>query len=44
MDLKDGIFVIETKNYKGWIFGSENQKQWIQVNFKQKIAFKIHYL
>ncbi|WP_419184190.1 nuclease-related domain-containing protein [Xiashengella succiniciproducens] len=21
---KYGIFVIETKNYKGWIFGSEN--------------------
>jgi hypothetical protein len=22
-----GIFVVETKNMKGWIFGSENQKQ-----------------
>jgi len=21
-----GLFVIETKNYKGWIFGSERQK------------------
>lgn len=26
-----GIFVIETKNYKGWIFGNEKQKQWTQV-------------
>jgi hypothetical protein len=25
-----GIFVIETKNFKGWIFGGENQKQWTQ--------------
>ena len=26
-----GVFVIESKNYKGWIFGDENQKQWIQT-------------
>ncbi|MDX2374840.1 NERD domain-containing protein [Psychrobacter sp. PP-21] len=25
-----GIFVIETKNYKGWIYGSEKQGQWTQ--------------
>ncbi|HWB02788.1 MAG TPA: nuclease-related domain-containing protein [Verrucomicrobiales bacterium] len=23
-----GIFVIETKNYSGWIFGTEHDKQW----------------
>ena len=23
-----GIFVIETKNYSGWIFGSEKSKRW----------------
>ncbi len=23
-----GIFVIESKNYSGWIFGSENQRYW----------------
>ena len=23
-----GIFVIETKNYKGWIFGAENSEKW----------------
>lgn len=25
-----GIFVVETKNYQGWIFGSEDQAQWTQ--------------
>lgn len=25
-----GIFVIETKNLKGWIFGDANQKKWTQ--------------
>ena len=23
-----GIFVIETKNYSGWVFGSENSEKW----------------
>lgn len=26
-----GIFVIETKNYGGWIFGSEKQRTWTQT-------------
>ena len=26
-----GIFVFESKNYSGWIFGSENQKNWCQT-------------
>lgn len=26
-----GIFVIETKNYSGWIFGSEKNKRWKQT-------------
>ncbi|WP_288998501.1 NERD domain-containing protein [uncultured Psychrobacter sp.] len=34
-----GIFVIETKNYKGWIYGSEKQKQWTQV-FQNGSKFK----
>ena len=25
-----GVFVIETKNYKGWIFGHENSEEWKQ--------------
>lgn len=35
-----GIFVIETKNYKGWIYGDEKQKQWTQVNYKHKNKFQ----
>lgn len=31
-----GIFVIETKNYKGWIFGNENSRYWTQVIYKRK--------
>ncbi|MGP4972992.1 NERD domain-containing protein [Psychrobacter alimentarius] len=34
-----GIFVIETKNYKGWIYGSEKQKQWTQ-SFPNGSKFK----
>ena len=29
-----GIFVIETKNMKGWIFGGEQQKTWTQKVYK----------
>jgi restriction system protein len=25
-----GVFVIEAKNYQGWIFGTENQPEWTQ--------------
>jgi len=28
---KEGIFVFESKNYSGWIFGSENQLYWTQT-------------
>jgi hypothetical protein len=35
-----GLFVIETKNYKGWIFANAKNKQWTQVNFKQKHRFQ----
>lgn len=31
-----GIFVIETKNYKGWIFGNEKSKYWTQTLYKKK--------
>lgn len=34
-----GIFVVETKNMKGWIFGNVNQKQWTQQIFKHKSKF-----
>ena len=35
-----GVFVIETKNMKGWIFGSSNQKQWTQKIFKHSSKFQ----
>lgn len=31
-----GIFVIETKNYKGWILGNEYDDYWTQIIFKRK--------
>ncbi len=34
-----GIFVIETKHYDGWIFGTENQRNWTQVIYKRKEKF-----
>lgn len=34
-----GIFVIETKNYKGWILGYENSEYWTQVIFRRKEKF-----
>ncbi len=35
-----GVFVIETKNYRGWIFGSEKQPQWTQQIYRQKNRFQ----
>ena len=35
-----GIFVMETKNYTGWIFGSERQKQWTQQIYRKKFKFQ----
>lgn len=34
-----GVFVIETKNYDGWIFGNENSKYWTQTIYKKKNKF-----
>lgn len=31
-----GVFVIETKNYKGWIMGSEKSEYWTQVLYRRK--------
>ncbi|EOT40735.1 nuclease-related domain-containing protein [Enterococcus columbae] len=31
-----GLFVIESKNYAGWIYGDEKQKYWTQVFSKQQ--------
>lgn len=35
-----GLFVVETKNFKGWIFGSEKQKQWTQQIYRHKNKFQ----
>lgn len=35
-----GIFVIETKNMSGWIFGSPNEKQWTQTFHRKKFRFQ----
>jgi len=35
-----GVFVIETKNYKGWIFGSEHSKTWTQSIYGKKSTFQ----
>jgi len=35
-----GVFVIETKNLKGWIFGDEHSKNWTQSLFGRKYSFQ----
>jgi predicted RNA-binding Zn-ribbon protein involved in translation (DUF1610 family) len=37
---KYGVFVIETKNMKGWIFGSEKQKTWTQKIYRHTTKFQ----
>lgn len=34
-----GVFVIETKGYKGWILGGENSEYWTQVIYRNKYQF-----
>ncbi|SFM67130.1 nuclease-related domain-containing protein [Marinobacter zhejiangensis] len=35
-----GVFVVETKNMKGWIFGKPNQRYWTQKIFKHSQKFQ----
>ena len=35
-----GIFVIETKNYTGWIFGNEKAEKWKQVIYNDTYYFR----
>lgn len=35
-----GIFVIETKNIKGWIFGGSHQREWTQVLYRKSYKFQ----
>ncbi len=36
----NGVFVIETKNFKGWIFGGEKQRTWVQKIYKNNYRFQ----
>jgi hypothetical protein len=35
-----GVFVVETKNMKGWIFGSATQKMWTQKIYRRTHKFQ----
>ena len=35
-----GLFIVETKNLKGWIFGSEKQAKWTQSLFGNNYSFQ----
>ncbi len=35
-----GIFVVESKNYSGWIFGDKDSPKWTQTVFRKKSTFQ----
>jgi hypothetical protein len=35
-----GVFVIETKDFKGWIFAGANDRNWTQVLYRAKFRFQ----
>lgn len=35
-----GVFVVETKFFRGWIFGSEKEKVWTQTIYRNKYKFQ----
>jgi len=35
-----GVFVVETKNMKGWIFGGEDQREWTQTLYRKSYKFQ----
>ena len=35
-----GVFVVETKNMKGWIYGGRNQRQWTQRIYRHSNKFQ----
>lgn len=37
---KYGVFVVETKNLQGWIFGSEKQRTWTQKIYRHTSKFQ----
>lgn len=40
---KDGIFVFESKNYNGWIYGDGRQELWTQTLLAGKNVHKTHF-
>lgn len=43
MIYKSGIYVFESKNYSGWIFGNENDKTWTQTLNSGRRVHKEHF-
>lgn len=41
---KTGLYVFESKNYSGWIFGKENERNWTQSIPQGKSSKKEHFL
>jgi len=37
---RSGVFVIETKNFSGWIHGNENSEYWTQTKYKTRTNFR----
>ena len=35
-----GVFVIETKDYSGWIFAGPSQKKWTQIFYRARFRFQ----
>jgi hypothetical protein len=35
-----GVFVVETKDYKGWIFGGAKDRYWTQVLYQARFRFQ----
>ncbi|MBR5941755.1 MAG: NERD domain-containing protein, partial [Clostridia bacterium] len=35
-----GVFVIETKNYSGWISGNDRSEEWVKSNYGKKYRFR----
>ncbi|MEQ1855911.1 MAG: nuclease-related domain-containing protein [Longimicrobiales bacterium] len=35
-----GVYVIETKDYNGWIFGKATEQTWTHVHFRRKFKFQ----
>ncbi|HCE1510485.1 TPA: NERD domain-containing protein [Vibrio parahaemolyticus] len=37
---KFGVFIVETKNMRGWIYGSKRQRQWTQKIYRHTSKFQ----